>query len=200
MQNVTNIQRLAAEVLNHKNLESQAKAGKNTASAALMYHAAKAYRDDDKEAIQHIEGRLEKNGEYYDIRGMFSKAKRVGKSQKAFTESDSISAIYAALLKEEKADSAPLDAEKAARKAVMESLGIDMKRWNALTHKEKGELLEQGEKIVAERKAAGVETIILDRAELLAALQAFVNENGLEQAEALLAEIVIPESEQSQAA
>lgn len=183
MSNIQNIQFFAKAVLDNANIEKQAKDNKNQNTASLLYHSAKAYREKDQEAVMHIEANITKDSSYYAIRGQFSKAKTVGLSDKVFTETTSISALYAEILKDRKENSAPKELEKSAKKAIMESLGMDQKAWNSLTHTEQGELIEQGKAIIS-KEDSNIQ--VFDAEDIKNILSAFVQVNGEEALQAIL--------------
>lgn len=185
MSNIENVKFYAKAVLDNANIEKQAKESKNQNTASLLFHTAKAYREKDEEAILHIEANQVKDSAYYPIRGMFSKAKTVGLSDKVFSETTSISALYAEILKERKEENSPKELEKQAKKAIMESLSMTAKDWNSLLASEQAELIEQGKAIIP----ADSNVQIFTAENIKDILKAFVSANGEDALQAILDDI-----------
>ncbi len=152
--NIQAIQTAATAVLNNKsqvdNLKEQGKGHVTRLAVAYL----NALKEDDKEALQFVENRVWKKGdsqgEYYAIRGTFSKARTIHQAGLDVTENDTFGGVYEAAQKKNKENIAndPKAQEKLAAEAYRKANNMDARQFNALTLAEQMQAVTEGRAIL----------------------------------------------------
>lgn len=158
--NIQAIQTAAAAVLNNKsqvdNLKEQGKGHVTRLAVAYL----NALKENDQEALQFVENKVWKKGdsqgEYYAIRGTFSKARTIHQAGLDVTESDTFGGVYEAAQKKKKADEAVDEKaqEKIAAKAYCEANNMDMREFKSLSLVKQIEKIAEGQAILESQSKA----------------------------------------------
>lgn len=158
--NIQAIQTAAAAVLNNKsqvdNLKEQGKGHVTRLAVAYL----NALKENDQEALQFVENKVWKKGdsqgEYYAIRGTFSKARTIHQAGLDVTENDTFGGVYEAAQKKNKENLAndPKAQEKLAAEAYRKANNMDMRQFNALTLTEQMQAVTEGRAILESQTKA----------------------------------------------
>lgn len=158
--NIQAIQSAAQAVIANKsqvdNLKEQGKGHVTRLAVAYL----NALKENDKEALDFVENRVWKKGdsqgEYYAIRGTFSKARTIHQAGLDVTENDTFGGVYEAAQKKNKENLAndPKAQEKLAAEAYRKANNMDARQFNALTLAEQMQAVTEGRAILESQTKA----------------------------------------------
>ena len=163
-----------ALIANRNGIKTAQEQGKGF-TVNLQHVYLDALKNDDKQAIEFVDSKIwkkgDEQGEYYGIRGVFSKVRAIHAAGLDVAPAESFDKAYKAALEKRKASPSPKDVETAALKAFAEANGVTLRDVRAMTLAEQTDAVNQG---MALMQAKASNTVVLSEEELLAGIIALI--------------------------